>query len=466
MSGIGEKMTRPHRLLRVAMPVTHLGLRSSLAPRRLSPLLLLAAALLAAAVSLVGAPPAQAQQATKLVVFGYDLSPDFSYSTSVSESIGTLRVPITVSELPTSSLTVEVTAMDITAQEGTDYTFGSAKSVTFTSTGAKTQFVEFTITDDAGYEAEEYLKLNPSIPNAASGYTFVVGAVSNNAAAFITIVDDDLSATPSGKQYAITPLVTAAEGATAELTVTLGETAPSGGLSFTVTPRYCTCAPSDLARNAVAADVRTVPSTVTVAAGSNTATLSIPIATDGETEADEHFTVDISASATGWSAVTGGDSGAVIITNTEVPPGTHWADTLTVKHLELAPGVNGRGCGYTYAHRGSRCRDAGVLANGNTITYHGASYKIEMVLVAYAGGTLQFILTAEPKDRDGSTTEASRLALIVDGREFAFADATVTEQRTPDNRASWWSLHWTGTGMAWNVNDTVSLSLVTRVGGL
>ena len=143
-----------------------------------------------------------------------------------------------------------------------------------------------------------------------------------------------------------------------------------------------------------------------------------------------------------------------------------------MKTLELGTGLRGYGCGYKAPPAGSedsRCSASGVLAGGGTITYHGATYKVHMVQVAYAGGTLQLILDREPKDSDGSTTDASHLILIVDGREFAFAGARVSQQPTPDsappgsygNKASWWSLHWTGTGLDWVDGASVSLSLVT-----
>ena len=63
-------------------------------------------------------------------------------------------------------------------------------------------------------------------------------------------------------------------------------------------------------------------------------------------------------------------------------------------------------------------------------TYHGVGYTVELVHVAYGSTLLSWILDREPKDRDGSTTERSRMALNVgEGellRQFLFRDAMVS----------------------------------------
>ena len=298
--------------------------RASLLPRRL-PLLLLAAvlALLLAVPAVHDAPAAQAQ-AQKGVVFGYDLSPSVPYNDAVDEGAGTVRVPITVSALPASSLTVGVDAMDVTANDGSDYTFGSRKTVTFNSTDtSRTQFVEFTVTDDSVAETDEILRLELVIPGTPTEQYRVIGdPLTGNAFAYITIVDNDAPSSLTGNTYAITPSVTADEGSNATLTVSLGADAPSGGLAFSVTPSYCRCDPTSVTRGAVAADVGTVPSTVTVAAGSRTATLTIPIATDGLLESNEDFRVTISTAVSGWTAANSyaGTATVIIADRTHLPP--------------------------------------------------------------------------------------------------------------------------------------------------
>ena len=95
---------------------------------------------------------------------------------------------------------------------------------------------------------------------------------------------------------------TAAEGASAALTVTLQEAAPSpDGLTFSVS-------------HDGGADVGTAPTSFTVSAGETTGTLSIPIARDGVEESNETFTVTISTTNAAYTASDG--SGTVTITDT------------------------------------------------------------------------------------------------------------------------------------------------------
>ena len=127
----------------------------------------------------------------------------------------------------------------------------------------------------------------------------------------VTVTDDE-TPSASAKTYKITSAVTANEGANAELTITLGENAPSGNLAFSVTPTY-----DSGTGKAVAADLGTVPTSVTVASGSTTATLTIPIARDADEEGAETFTVAIATTETGWEVASGGTASATVtITDT------------------------------------------------------------------------------------------------------------------------------------------------------
>ena len=112
---------------------------------------------------------------------------------------------------------------------------------------------------------------------------------------------DSVEGTPVVGSYSIAD-ATAAEGASAALTVTLTANAPSAdGLTFSVSHNG-------------AADVGTAPTSFTVAAGETTGTLAIPIARDGVEESNETFTVTISTTDTKWAV--GDGSGTVTITDT------------------------------------------------------------------------------------------------------------------------------------------------------
>ena len=114
--------------------------------------------------------------------------------------------------------------------------------------------------------------------------------------------------TPSTRTYAV-GAATATEGSDARLTITLGEAAPAGGLAFTVSAHYETGA-----GRAAPADVGVVPSTVTVTAGTNTATLAIAIVDDAVAEADETFSVTIApgAGSSGWHEAAAGSATASV----------------------------------------------------------------------------------------------------------------------------------------------------------
>ena len=100
------------------------------------------------------------------------------------------------------------------------------------------------------------------------------------------------------------------EGGNAEMIVVLGQNAPEGGLVFTVTTDF-----TGGDNTAEEADVGEVPSTVTVPHGMDTATLSIPIASDDARDNGETFTVSISPrDVEGWVPTdTGYDSATVTI---------------------------------------------------------------------------------------------------------------------------------------------------------
>ena len=139
------------------------------------------------------------------------------------------------------------------------------------------------------------------------------------------------------KTYALSGTASAAEGANAELTVTLGENAPTGGLALSVAYNY--------GGSAVAADTGTTPGTVTVAENTKTATLTIPLASDALVEGDETFTATLSTSVAGWVAASSGASATITIQdddddNAKVAFGT--SATATAKHaVSVAEDVSG-----------------------------------------------------------------------------------------------------------------------------
>ncbi|MCY4393973.1 MAG: hypothetical protein OXC10_02430, partial [Rhodospirillaceae bacterium] len=140
----------------------------------------------------------------------------------------------------------------------------------------------------------------------ARSLSFLVLALLFGALGLFEIAPAQAQAT--GKTYALTPSVTAAEGTDAVLTVTLGEAAPPDGLAFDVRYDYS-------GGGATSADTGTTPGTVRVAAGRRTATVSVPIAADlADVDNGETFTVTIAPASgvTGWSVAPGGTATSTV----------------------------------------------------------------------------------------------------------------------------------------------------------
>ena len=109
--------------------------------------------------------------------------------------------------------------------------------------------------------------------------------------------------------FSMAASASAGEGDTAELEVTLNQAAPAA-VQFRVTPTY-----GSGAGKAAAADLGSIPQTITVSKGSTGATVSIAIARDADEEVAETFSVAISTSAPNWES-TGADTATVTIQDT------------------------------------------------------------------------------------------------------------------------------------------------------
>ena len=132
--------------------------------------------------------------------------------------------------------------------------------------------------------------------------------------------------TPQIGTFSVTATASAAEGAEVSLTVTLSENAPTGGVVFTITPQY-----SAGSNMAVAADVGSVPSTVTVAENTSSKTFAVPLVDDDLDENDETFKIVVATSNTLFvKAGDGKDTATVTITDNDTAGVTVTPTTLTV----------------------------------------------------------------------------------------------------------------------------------------
>ena len=166
--------------------------------------------------------------------------------------------------------------------EADDYTSTSAVSFTIAS-GASTTTVAIPIAQDDVIEGDESFSAEIAVSAPTDGAPIAAGP-----AATVTITDDD-----SATLALAIGTAKVAEGGSFSLTVSLGHT-PEGGsttaktlpadLALTVTPTFATAADG----KAAAADMTdSTAKTVTLSAGSSTATVSFAIADDTADEPDE-----------------------------------------------------------------------------------------------------------------------------------------------------------------------------------
>ena len=119
----------------------------------------------------------------------------------------------------------------------------------------------------------------------------------------------------------------ATEGDSASLTITSSKNAPTGGVAFSVTTQYSTMGTG----NAVAADVGTITTMVTVAENTSSKTISIPTAEDSLDEDAETFKVVIATSVSPWvKAGDGKDTATITINDDDTAGFTVTPTTLNI----------------------------------------------------------------------------------------------------------------------------------------
>ena len=186
-----------------------------------------------------------------------------------------LTFTVTLDKAIAGGLKVTPSFTDGTAVGGTDYTANTA-TLTFTGTAKETQTFTVATTEDTVAEADETF----TVGLAVSGTT---ADVTDTDTATGTITNDD-TATLGFDSTA----VSVTEGGKASLTVELSNAA-SSDVTFSWQTAHGTAESSDYTAQAA--------TSVTIAAGSTSATLEVQTAGDELVEGDETFTVTISASS-------------------------------------------------------------------------------------------------------------------------------------------------------------------------
>ncbi|MEM8854804.1 MAG: Calx-beta domain-containing protein, partial [Pseudomonadota bacterium] len=218
--------------------------------------------------------------------------------TTVDESAGEVFVTLTLSEAAATPVSVDVASQNGTATAGSDY--GALTTTATFAAGTTTATVRIALIDDAAPEGTEQFDVVLSSPN---------GATIGDGRGTVTIIDGDV-APPADPVVSIAGVTASEADGVANLTLTLSEASAA--------PVTLTLSPTD--GTAVAgADFAGGPSTVVIPAGAVTANVAIPLVDDAEEEAQETFTVAITAAD---GATIGTGSATVTVVDDDAPPPT------------------------------------------------------------------------------------------------------------------------------------------------
>ena len=293
-----------------------------------------------------------------------------------------------------------------------------------------------------------------TVTGVAAGSATITHAVASDDTTYGSLAQlgsVDVTVKTAVKNYQIQMSATGAEGGNAELTVTLGDIAPTGGLEFAVdrsrvagrihvgplppgTPRPHPSADAGLAN---AADRDSPPATLTVAAGKRTATLSEPLADDDRVEGTEHYFVTISTSTAGWSAVP---------TNNTVEPDYETCDeipvcakvTITDTDAEDAKIAFGNAADATAAYTADVAEGAGTLLVPVTVSAlpkAQTTFGIEVVSTGTAAEGTDYTIGTKSVTfgpSDSSTTKNVSVA-ITDDSDVEGAETILLRLAAADN---------------------------------
>ena len=265
--------------------------------------------------------PAGKTSATANVRIVDDDSPESSETVVLSASAAGLSVtPVTLTVTDDDIPGVTLSALSVSAFEG----FTASYTVRLNTQPTANVTVTPTSGTTAAATVSDALTFTPA--NWKSSQQVTVTGVAEGTSAIshtVTTTDSDYSAVTVGSvtatvlvpqtKYSITPALTIPEFETARaLTVTLGQAAPAGGITFAVAYDYS-------GGTATRGDLRAAPATVTVKEGDTTAQLRLVTRHDEVVEDDETFTVTITADATaqaaGWTPISGQNTATVTITD-------------------------------------------------------------------------------------------------------------------------------------------------------
>ena len=338
-----------------------------------------------------------------------EVSPDPTVVT-ITEEAGVAVTPATLTALdeatgnsaeytlrlrtpPSADVVVAVAADD------SDAVSINPASLTFTSSNWSTvQTVTVTATEDDDGDSETVtLSHSPSGDTTYASLTLPTATVE--------VSDDDANKTFSLAGDTIL------EGLDAGLTITLGQGAPAGGLAFSVTSNLAT------STSATAADVGTVPATITVPPGQRTATLTIPTIADGTSEGatPETFTVTIATTVSGWRPQAADAETATVSIEDADSPGVTIDTNPATAALETSLSLNeGTMAEYTIVLRTTPTADVTIAITNPDTTGAVTVSPNSLTFTTSNGTTVQTVTVTAPQDA-GANSETVTLSHAATG---------------------------------------------------
>ncbi len=237
------------------------------------------------------------QSKTTVYILDNDSIPEVGFASATftqNENAGTALLTVGLTHPSRTDITVNYATLDGTANAGTDYT-ATAGTLTIPAFSTS-QTIAIPLLNDSVYEGSENFTVTLSSPTGASLQAAV---------ATVTIADDE---TVPAVGFAPAAVSAAENAGSATLTVTL-----TGASKTDITVDYSTANGTAIQDS----DYTEKSGTITIPAGSVTATLNIPLLNDNVYEADETFTVTLSNPQ---GAALGIKTATVTITDDETVP--------------------------------------------------------------------------------------------------------------------------------------------------
>ena len=277
---------------------------------------------------------------------------------------GGLVFTVTLDNAVAGAFTVTPTLGDVSATGGVDYT-NAPPVLNFAGTSGETQQFTVTTTDDAVLEGDETFTVSLSASN---------GLVVDSDTATGTITDNDATTV----SISVTDAVAAEPSDSGQFTVSLG-----AGITST-TDTVINLTVGGTATNGT--DYAAISTSVTIPAGSNSATIGVTVTNDTVVEGDETVMVMLDSVSSGNSGITiGGPKSATVtiadndatltvnvdsplVTSSVSPSGMTSYDKGTVLALTASPGTGELFSGWSGDLTGSDNPATIVIDSNKTVT--------------------------------------------------------------------------------------------------